>query len=473
MSMQTLPSEFHLLIGGALVPGATSMPVINPATGAQLCECPRASSAQAGQAVDAAAAAFAGWRECSLAERRKSMSELADAMEAEEAALSRLLTLEQGKPLAEAAWEIQSSIGILRHFSGLDMPYKQIENSAERLVEQVHRPLGVVAAIVPWNFPILLMMFKLAPALLTGNTMVIKPAPTTPLTCLRIGELIARLLPPGVVNIVTDQNDLGPVLTRHPGVRKVSFTGSSATGRRVMASAAESLKRVTLELGGNDAAIVLGDVDPAEVAPRIFAAAFMNCGQVCLAIKRLYVHESIYEPMCEQLSIIARSLVVGDGMAPETQMGPLQNLMQYESIKSHLDQLRWEGKVIAGGNPIDRPGYFIEPTIVGRLSDTDRIVVEEQFGPILPVLRFSDPDEAVRRANASDMGLGGSIWSSDTEAAMRLASRMDAGMVWINKHLDIAPHIPFGGAKQSGMGVELGAEGLAEFTQLHVINRAG
>jgi acyl-CoA reductase-like NAD-dependent aldehyde dehydrogenase len=316
------------------------------------------------------------------------------------------------------------------------------------------------------------MAFKVPAALLSGNTVVLKPAATTPLSTLRLAELIKDILPAGVLNVIADANDLGGELTAHPDVRKISFTGSSATGAKVMAGAAAMLKRITLELGGNDAGIVLPDVDPKTAAPKIFQGAFQNSGQVCIAMKRLYVHESIYDAMCEELAALAEAAVVGDGLEQGTQLGPLQNKMQYERVKELIADARQHGNIIAGGDAPDGPGYFIRPTIVRDITDGTRLVDEEQFGPVLPVIKFSDPEDALIRANASPYGLGGSIWSSDLDRAYDLAGRMDSGTVWINKHSELAPNIPFGGAKQSGLGVELGEEGLMEFTQLQVINMA-
>ena len=464
--------DFNLLIGGQLVPGAATIPVINPATEDVLADAPRASLAQLNDAVAAAKASFAGWSARPLRERGKLLVALADALAACQDDFARLLTEEQGKPLAHAAGEVSHSIDVIRYFSSLDLPLQVIkEDEGQKIVRQ-HAPLGVVAAITPWNFPVILLMMKVAPALLAGNTVVIKPAPTTPLTTLRFGELCAEVLPPGVVNVIVDQNDLGGALTSHPDVAKVAFTGSTATGKKVMASAAQTLKRLTLELGGNDAAIVLDDVDPKEVAPKLFAGATMNSGQVCLAIKRLYVHDSIYDEMCGELGKLAKATIVDDGIKQGTQMGPLQNKAQFEKVKGFLDEARRHGSIVAGGDVLQRKGYFISPTIVRDISDDSRLVSEEQFGPVLPVLRYYDLDDAIARANDTDYGLGCTVWSSDTERALDVAQRVDAGVIWINKHLDLPPDVPMGGAKQSGIGVELGQEGLEEFTQAKIINMA-
>jgi acyl-CoA reductase-like NAD-dependent aldehyde dehydrogenase len=464
-------NALKLLINGRLEDGDTTMDVINPATEEVLTKCPRASKGQLDKAVAAAKAAFPAWSGLSMAERKRALLAVADVAEANATELGRLLTQEQGKPLADATGEVYGLAAFFRYFASLDLPAKVIEDSEGRKVEMRRKPLGVVGVIVPWNFPIILVGVTVPPALLAGNTVILKPAPTTPLATLRLAELIKDVLPPGVLNVITDANDLGGELTKHPDVRKISFTGSTATGRKVMASAAETLKRVTLELGGNDAAIVLDDVNPKTAAPKIFAGAFQNSGQVCIAMKRLYVHESIYDQMCDELVSLSQSAVLGDGLEQGTQYGPLQNRAQFEKVKAVIEDARQHGTVLGGGETPEK-GFFIRPTIVRDISDGTRLVDEEQFGPVLPVIKYSDPEDALARANASPYGLGGSIWSSNMDRAYALAERMDTGTVWINKHIDLGPHIPFGGAKQSGLGTELGEEGLAEFTQLQVINAA-
>ena len=465
-------NDFRLLIDGRLVEGAGTLDVINPATGRVLTTAPRADQAQLEQAVAAAKAAFPSWAATPLHRRGGLLARLADALEAEKGAFARLLTQEQGKPLPQAQWEIEVSVATLRYNAALDLPAEVLHEDAARRVVRLRKPLGVVAAITPWNLPMILLAVKVGPALLAGNTVVAKPAPTTPLTTLRFGELCARILPPGVVNVITDQNDLGAVLAAHPDVAKVSFTGSPATGKKVMAGAAGTLKRLTLELGGNDAAVVLDDADPKAVAEGVYAAATAVAGQVCIAVKRVYVHESLYDAVCDELGRLARATVVGDGLEPGTQMGPLQNQAQFERAKGFLEDARRNGTIVAGGGTLDREGYFVQPTIVRDIPDSARLVREEQFGPILPVLRYTDLDDAIARANATEYGLGGSVWSADLERAFAVAARIDAGTVWINKHLDRPLDVPYGGAKQSGVGVEIGREGLEEFTQATIINAA-
>ena len=465
-------TDYRLLINGRLVEGAGTLEVINPATGGILTDAPRADRAQLDQAVAAAKAAFPYWSATPLRKRGVLLVKLAEALAAEQDEFARLLTEEQGKPLPQAIDEIAHSIATIRYFATLDLPLEVVKEDSKQKVIRQRKPLGVVAAITPWNLPMLLLMIKVAPALLAGNTVVAKPAPTTPLTTLKFGELCARILPAGVVNIIVDQNDLGTALTSHPDVAKVAFTGSTATGKKVMESAARTLKRLTLELGGNDAAIVLEDADPKEVAPKIYAGAMFNAGQACIGIKRVYVHESIYDATCDELGRLAQGTVVGDGLEQGTQMGPIQNKVQFEKVKEFVEDARQNGKIVAGNGALEREGYFIQPTIVRDISDNARLVREEQFGPVLPVLRYSDIDDVITRANDTDFGLGGSVWSSDRDRAFGVAARINAGTVWVNKHLDVGLDTPFAGAKQSGIGVEMGQEGLEEFTQATIINMA-
>ena len=465
-------SDFQLLINGQLEAGDATMDVINPATGESFAQAPRASKAQLDKAVAAAKAAFPGWAATPIADRKAALTACADAIQANLQELARLLTQEQGKPIGDAMGEVFGASAFFRYFTTLDLPMEVIEDSPTKLVEAYRKPLGVVGAIVPWNFPLILMAFKVPAALLAGNTMVLKPAPTTPLATLRLAAIIKDCLPPGVLNVISDAGDLGAAMTAHPDIRKISFTGSSETGKKVMAGAADALKRITLELGGNDAGIVLGDNDPKTVAPALFASAFQNSGQVCIAMKRVYVHSSIYDAVCAELAELAKAAVVGDGLEQGTKIGPLQNKAQYDKVLGFIESARIDGNIIAGGDTPDRAGYFINPTIVRDITDGSKLVDEEQFGPVLPVIRFEDPLDAVTRANNGPYGLGGSIWSKDLDLAKSLAMQMDTGTVWINKHADLAPNVPFGGAKMSGLGTELGQHGLEEFTQLAVINMA-
>jgi acyl-CoA reductase-like NAD-dependent aldehyde dehydrogenase len=461
--------HYPLLIDGKLVDGAHKLDVINPATGDVFATCERADEAQLEEAVQAAKRAFPKWAATPVVERRAALMKIADEIESRTDEFARTITLEQGKVLMDSQIEVMGTVAMLRILGSLEIETKVIRDTdAERIVE--HRtPLGVVAAITPWNVPLSLLCVKVTPALLSGCTVVAKPAPTTPLSSLLFAGVCAKYLPAGVFNMIVDQNDLGGLLTAHPDVAKVSFTGSTATGKKVMESGASSLKRVTLELGGNDAAIVLGDCDPKEVAPKIFAGAMMNSGQICLAIKRAYVHDSIYDLVCDELAKLAEAAVVDDGMKQGAQYGPMQNKMQYEKVLALIEETRSAGTVIAGGNAVDGPGYFIRPTIVRDIADDARLVREEQFGPVLPVLRFSDVDDVIERANDTEFGLGGTVWTKDWQQGAEIAARIDTGTVWVNQHMAIDPFISVGGAKQSGMGRELGQEGLEEFTQRKLV----
>jgi acyl-CoA reductase-like NAD-dependent aldehyde dehydrogenase len=463
---------YKLLINGQMVDGSGSLDVINPATGRVFAACARADAVQLEEAVAAAKAAFPGWSALPHVQRSAKLAALADAVEARSDEFARLLTEEQGKPLAQAQYEMAGAIAAIRVFGSMASPLVTLKEEPGTRIIQQRTALGVIAAITPWNFPMLLLMFKVGPALSTGNTVVAKPAPTTPLTTALFGEIAATILPPGVLNVIIDANDLGGVLTKHPDIAKVAFTGSTATGKKVMESISSTLKRVTLELGGNDAAIVLDDVDVKEVAPLVFQAAMLNAGQVCLAAKRVYVPASLYEEMCDELARLAREAIVDDGLKQGTQIGPIQNRAQFDKLCGFLDDANANGTVIAGGAPLDREGFFIPPTIVRDIPDSARLVREEQFGPILPILPYVDIDDVIARANDSEFGLGGTIWTSNPERAFEIALKIDTGMLWINKHLDLPFDIPFGGAKASGFGSELGQDGLEEYTQRKIINMA-
>ena len=352
------------------------------------------------------------------------------------------------------------------------MPREIIRDDAERFEEVYRRPLGVVSAITPWNFPITLAMWKIAPALRAGNTIVVKPSPYTPLTTLALARVLRGVLPDGVLNVITGPDPLGAALVSHPIPRKVSFTGSTAVGKRVAVAAAEDLKRVTLELGGNDPAIILKDANVEDVAARLFWSAFGNNGQICLAVKRVYAHEDVQPALVEALGELARKARVDDGMADGAQLGPLNNQPQFERIKGLVSDAVANGaRVVSGGHVIDRPGYFYSPTILDNVNDGFRVVNEEQFGPVLPVMAFRDEAEAIERANNSEYGLTASVWSADADHAAALASEIDSGQVSINSHGGgVQKHLPFGGHKWSGIGVENGPWGLASFTELQVIS---
>ncbi len=464
--------DYNLYINGKSVPTETHMDIFNPATGALLGRCPIATRTQLDDAVAAAAEAFKSWSVVSDADRKAACHGIGKILEENAEELAKLLTEEQGKPLngVGSRFELGGCQAWTHYTADLELPVEVIQDNEEGRVELHRKPIGVVGSITPWNWPLMIAIWHVVPAIRSGNTVVIKPSPYTPLSSLRMIELIAASLPEGVLNIVTGNNDLGQMMSEHKGIQKIVFTGSCATGEKIMASAAPTLKRLTLELGGNDAGIVLPDVDAKTIAEGLFWGAFINGGQTCAALKRLYVHEDVYEDVCVALTEFARNIPVGNGLDENMILGPVQNEMQYNKVKGLVDDAVANGaRVLLGANPQDGKGYFYPTTLLADVTDGVRIVDEEQFGPALPIIKYSDVDDAIARANASDNGLGGSIWSTDLAQAKALASRLECGSVWINKHGMIQPNVPFGGVKGSGIGVEFGEEGLKEYTTIQAV----
>ncbi len=467
-------SEYHMIINGKKVASTATFPVINPATEQVAAQCPKATEADLDQAVAAARAAFPAWSALPGAERGAIIHKIGKAIEEHQAELVSLLTLEQGKPATGfagmgAAFEIGGTLAWCHAAADQELPVEVIQDNDEARIEVHRKPLGVVGSITPWNYPLMIAIWHIMPALRSGNTVVLKPSEYTPLTTLRFAEIVNDLLPPGVFNVVTGDGSLGAAMTTHPGINKIVFTGSTPTGKKIMQNASCNLKRLTLELGGNDAAIVLPDVDVAAIAPKIFATAMFNNGQTCAALKRLYVHEDIYEQMCDALVAIANSVRTGDG-STDPDFGPVQNKAQFAKVCAIAEEAKASGaRFLTGGEPMPGPGYFFPVTIVADVGDDTRLVREEPFGPILPVLKFSDVEDALRRANDSPSGLGGSVWSGDPQKAAALASRLECGTAWVNSHAMIQPDTPFGGAKESGIGVEFGRYGLEEYTNIQTV----
>lgn len=464
---------FDLVIGGQSVATATRFAVLNPATGAPVAEAPNATAEHLDRAVEAAQAAFRDLSARPEEERRRLCEAMAAKLEEHAEELAQLLTREQGKPLngLGSRWELGAAVAWAKHTCTLSLPVRTIQNDNRGTVELHRKPLGVVGSITPWNFPVLIAVWHVVPAVLTGNTVVIKPSPYTPLTTLRFVELMNEVLPAGVLNSLSGDDravNLGALMSAHPGIRKIVFTGSSETGRKVAASAAGTMKRLTLEMGGNDAGIVLPDADPKAIAEGVFWGAFINNGQTCAAIKRLYVHEDVYDAVCEELVNYARGVSVGDGTEEGTALGPMQNRMQFDKVSRLVADAKTRGRVLIGGEPGE--GLFFPPTIIADLEDGVALVDEEQFGPALPIIRYRDIDEAIARANDSPWGLGGSIWSKDIQQARGLALRLETGSAWVNKHVAIQPDAPFGGVKGSGLGTEFGEEGLQEYTDIQVLS---
>ena len=463
-------SDFTMTIGGKPCTTKATLNVINPATGEPFATVPAGGQGELDAAVAAAGAAFGPWRELAVEDRRALLVKAADAIKANAAGLARLFVLEQGRAYEAARSEVLFGASWLKAVAREELPVEVAEDTPTRRVELHREPLGVVAAIVPWNFPFLLAIWKIAPALLAGNTMVLKPSPFTPLCALKLAELWREILPPGVFNVICGGDELGPLMTAHPGFAKISFTGSTATGKRVMAAAADRLTRLTLELGGNDVAIVMPDVDVDQVAKELFNGAFYNSSQVCIATKRMYIHEDIYEALRDRLHALALQATVGDGLQAGVDYGPVQNAPLYRRLRALIDEARDQGLTVLTGKPVpESGGYFVPLTLVDNPPEDARVVVEEAFGPVLPLLRFKDVDDVIRRANDSPYGLAGAVWSRDIDQAIAIARRLETGNVWINQNLQNAPHIPFAGQKQSGFGVENGDEGLKSFTQLKAI----
>jgi acyl-CoA reductase-like NAD-dependent aldehyde dehydrogenase len=463
--------QYAMLIDGRLVQTADRDDVINPALGAPFASCPRASQAQVDEAVGAAARAFKTWKQ-DEAFRRQKLQACAAAIQGRAQDIATLLSQEQGKPLNNAMGEVFGASMWLSYYAGLEVAPEIIHDDAEKQIKIVRKPLGVVAAITPWNFPVILLAWKLGPAFLAGNTVVAKPSPFTPLTSLMVGEILKDILPRGVLNVLGGGGDVGAILAQHPLVRKISFTGSVATGKRIAAYAADDLKRTTLELGGNDPAIVLDDVDPARVADGLFWGAFQNSGQICSAIKRLYIHEKVYEPIVGKLIERARSVKVGNGLEPDTQLGPINNKMQLDKLMGMVDDARKSGAQIeTGGARLDSPGYFYPPTIVTGAHAGMTLVDEEQFGTALPIIKYRDLEDALEQANRTHYGLGASVWTGNPERGESVVQEIESGTGWVNHHLDLTPATPFGGCKWSGIGYENGKWGYQEFTEIQTVNR--
>jgi acyl-CoA reductase-like NAD-dependent aldehyde dehydrogenase len=459
-----LDKDYAMTIDGKQVDSPSQIEVTNPATGRVFATVPDCTKEQLDEAVQSSARAFKDWKTKSFDERAALLVQCADALKAVADDMARVFTREQGRPVDAAKQEILGAAHWLATIATKRPPVHVMEDSDTQFVETKYVPLGVVCAIAPWNFPISLAIWKVAPALLTGNTMVLKPSPFTPLCTLKMAEIFSKILPPGVLNVITGGDALGPMMTAHPGFRKISFTGSTATGKRVMESAAADLKRITLELGGNDAAIVLQDVDLDEVAQKIFFGAFFNTAQICIATKRLYVHEDVYDGLKDRLFAMAKATKMGDGAEQGTVLGPIQNVRQYERVLGLLQDAKDTGLTLLEGAAIpDGGGYFIPITIVDNPPEQSRVVQEEAFGPVLPMLKFKEVADVIARANDSPYGLAGAVWSKDTDKAIEIARQIETGTVWINQNLMLRHDTVFAGHKQSGFGGENGMEGLLEY----------
>ncbi|WP_211881348.1 aldehyde dehydrogenase family protein [Pseudarthrobacter albicanus] len=448
--------------------------IFDPATGEAVGEAPVHDLGDLERAIAAATAAQPAWAALGHEGRSAALLKAADAVDHSAEELARLLSREQGKPLngPNARFEVGACAAWLRAAAATELAAETLVDDGETHAEIHYRPIGVVGAIGPWNWPMMITVWQIAPALRMGNAVVVKPSEYTPLSVLALVQVLNQELPEGLLPVVCGGRDVGARLAEHPAIGKIMFTGSTATGKAIIKSSAGTVKRLTLELGGNDAGIVLPDAEPKAIAEDLFWGAFINTGQTCAALKRLYVHEDIYDDVCKALTTVAAAMPMGMGLDEANVLGPLQNKQQFDIVSRLVDAAKDSGaRVLVGGNPeAGQPGYFYPATLVADIDNDNPLVAEEQFGPALPIIRYSTVDEAVAMANGLDVGLGASVWSSDKDLARSVAARIQAGTVWINSHGGVDPRIPFGGVKQSGYGLEFGVEGLKALGVPQVIN---
>ena len=447
--------------------------ILNPATGELIGRVPEHTTADVDAAIARAKAAQPAWAALSDEERVDYLNRVADAIDENAEALAGILSREQGKPLngPNARFEVGGCAAWTRVPAGTPLPVEVVVDDGETYAEMHYRPLGVVGAITPWNWPMMIAIWQSIPSLRMGNTVVSKPSEYTPLSGLAINHVLNTVLPEGVLNTVVGGGELGARIVESESIDKVMFTGSTKTGKKIIEASSGNVKRLTLELGGNDAGIVLDDVDPKAIAEGLFWGAFINTGQTCAALKRLYVPDSIYDEVVDALAEVAGNMPMGDGLDEQNVLGPLQNEMQFNVVARLVQAAKdADARVVLGGDPdYDAPGFFYPTTLIADIDPQNALVVEEQFGPALPIIRYTDLEEAIEQANALDVGLGGSVWSSDRDRAREVAARIQAGTVWINSHGTINPFVPFGGAKQSGYGQEFGVAGLKAVAQPQVI----
>jgi acyl-CoA reductase-like NAD-dependent aldehyde dehydrogenase len=468
----TKTPSYESLLAGVTDPNGRE--ILDPATGEVVGRAPERSVEDLEAAVARARAAQPSWGARTDQDRIELLLRAAQAVETAAEPLAELLSREQGKPLngPNARVEVGACAAWLRATAATHLPVETVMDDKDTHAELHYRPVGVVGAIGPWNWPMMITIWQVAPALRMGNTVVVKPSEYTPLSVLALVEVLNSALPADLLIAVAGGREVGARLSSHPDVDKLMFTGSTATGQAIIKSSADTVKRLTLELGGNDAGIVLPDVDPQAIAEGLFWGAFINTGQTCAALKRLYVHTDVYDEVCTALVDVTRTMPMGRGLDEQNVLGPLQNRAQYDVVARLVDAARDAGaKILIGGDPDpDAPGHFYPVTLVADLDDHSPLVAEEQFGPALPIVRYEDLDQAVEMANALDVGLGASVWSSDRNAARTVAARLEAGTVWINSHGGVHPMIPFGGVKKSGYGLEFGVEGLKAVAVPQVIN---
>ena len=458
----------------AAVENPVGREILDPATGEVVGRTAEGTPADVDAAVAAARKAQPAWAERSSQERSELLNKAADAIEASAEALAELLSREQGKPLngPNARFEVGACAAWLRANAAFELEPEVLVDDGETHAELHYRPVGVVGAVGPWNWPMMISVWQFAPSLKMGNTVVLKPSEYTPLSVQALVAVVNQVLPADVLAVVPGDGAVGAALTGHADVDKIMFTGSTKTGQAIMRTAADNLARITLELGGNDAGIVLDDADPAQIAGDLFWGAFINTGQTCAAMKRLYVPDSLYDQVCQALVEVAGQSPMGVGLEEGNVLGPLQNRQQYD-IVANLVQAAKDGgaRVLIGGDPAaDQPGYFYPTTLVADIDNDNPLVAEEQFGPVLPIIRYTDLEQAIEWANELEVGLGSSVWGTDLDACRSVAARLEAGTTWINKHGAVDPRVPFGGVKKSGFGLEFGLEGLKHVSVPQVIS---
>ncbi|UUT35794.1 aldehyde dehydrogenase family protein [Microbacterium elymi] len=471
--MSELTPEETALLNRVQAPAGQGREIPDAATREIIGRAPELSVADLDDAIARAKAAQSGWEALGHAQRSALLLKVADAIDANAEPLARILSREQGKPLngPNARFEVGACSAWLRTAASTVLEPEVIVDDGETHAELHYRAIGVVGAIGPWNWPMMIAIWQIAPSLRMGNTVVIKPSEYTPLSVLAMVAVMNEVLPADVLIAISGGREVGARLAAHPDIDKVMFTGSTATGRKIIESSAGNLARLTLELGGNDAGIVLPGTDPQAIAQDLFWGAFINTGQTCAALKRLYVHDSIYDDVVDALKGIAEQTPMGDGLDEANVLGPLQNRQQFDIVSRLVEDARANGgRIVTGGAPATELGELFYPiTLVADVKDGDALVDEEQFGPALPIIRYSDVEDAVASANRLNVGLGASVWG-DREQAREVAARVQAGTVWINSHGGVHPMIPFGGVKGSGYGLEFGVEGLKSVAVPQIIN---
>lgn len=465
--------NYTFTINGEPIASRRTFEVKNPATGESLGHAPISEKEQVDAAVAAARAAQPAWAAKSDEERKSILMKVSQVLVDNTDYLAKWITQEQGKAMAGpgSMFEMQACVGWTQVPASLDLPVEVVFEDDTRRDEMHRRPIGVIGAIAPWNWPLMIAIWQIIPSLRAGNTVVLKPSEYTTIGTLEMIRLMNTVLPPGVLNSISGDGEVGAFLVENKDVDKIMFTGSERTARKIIKASEGNMARLTLECGGNDPAIVLPGTDIQSKAGDLFWGAFINQGQTCACAKRLYVHEDDYDNVVAALDAVAGQMPMGNGMEEGILLGPVQNKMQFDKVNDLVEDAKANGAtIIRGGSPMDGPGYFYPITLIGNVDNGSRIVDEEQFGPVLPIIKYKTVDEAIQKANDTTTGLGGSVWSDDLEEAAKVAARIESGTVWINQHGAIHPMVPFGGVKNSGYGVEFGVEGLKGVTQPQIIS---